>query len=374
MKKLYIKSNLVTAILTVLSITGFVIVENTMTYVKQNYFDEKLQAANMTMAAVEFLKNDRMENVYFIDKLNDPNETGIIGQKYSQITSEEGSLPIKLSTTNPNFAAFLVELLKQAGIHKDDHVVVCMTGSFPALNIATLSAMEVLKVKPLIIISITSSSWGANDPDFTFPDMIRTLQKASYFKDFEFTYASPGGLEDMGMSLSKKGRELVDSAGARNNFVMIRTGNLSGNIAERMKIIDTFSETGSIKAFINIGGGIASLGTFKNGEKIPSGLTKNMRVNTIPDKSGVLYEMAKRNVPIINLNNLGKLMKEYDLPENPIPLPQPGEGELYYIYKYDMKIVLIVTTCLLIIIAIFVYIDRKNHKLGNDIISDEIQI
>jgi hypothetical protein len=87
-----------------------------------------------------------------------------------------------------------------------------------------------------------------------------------------------------------------------------------------------------------------------------------------------LYEMAKRNIPIINLTNFEKLMEEYDLAINPVPLPQVGKGELFYIYKYDMKIVLVVTGVLLIVIAFFVYVDRKNHKLGNDIISDEIQI
>jgi poly-gamma-glutamate system protein len=178
----------------------------------------------------------------------------------------------------------------------------------------------------------------------------------------------------MGMSLSKKGRELILNAVERNKLILINTGNLQSNIKERIKIIDLFSKEKPIKTFINIGGGIASLGTAKNGDKIPSGLSKNLRVNTIPDKSGVLYEMAKRNIPIINLTNLEKLMKDYGLPINPVPLPQAGEGELFYIYKYDMKIVLIVTISLLVAIAFFVYVDRKNHKLGNDIISDEIQI
>ena len=67
-------------------------------------------------------------------------------------------------------------------------------------------------------------------------------------------------------------------------------------------------------------------------------------------------------------------MKANDLAINPVPLPEVGEGELFYIFKYDMKIVIAVTVILLFAIAFFVYFDRKNYKLGDDIISDEIQI
>jgi len=374
MKTSYIKSNSVIILLTLLSVAGFIIVENTMTYVKQKHYNEKMEAAVRTKNAIDYLKNYRMKNVLFVDDLNDPNETGIVGQKYSQITTENSPLPIKLSTTNPNFAALAVQLLKDADVKEGDKIAVCMSGSFPALNIAVLSALEVLKVNPIVIISVSSSSWGANDPEFTFPDMIHILKGASVFKTIEFKYASIGGMQDLGMSLSKTGRSMIIDAIERNGLVLIDKGDLQSNISERMKIIDAYSNGKPLKAFINVGGGIASLGTAKNGEQIPSGLTKNMKLNKFPDKTGCIYEMAKRDVPIINFLNLEKMMKDYKLPVNPVPLPEIGEGELYTVYQYNLKIVIGITAVLLLSIALFVYIDRKKHQTGNDIISDEIQI
>ena len=143
MKNIFIKSNIVISILAVLSIIGFVIVENTMTFVKQDYFNEKYKAAEITQNAIEYLKEYRMRNVLYVDNINDPNETGIIGQKYTQITTENSSLPIKLSTTNPNFAGLVIQLLKDAGVEEGDNAALCMSGSFPALNIASLAALDV---------------------------------------------------------------------------------------------------------------------------------------------------------------------------------------------------------------------------------------
>ena len=357
-----------------LAIIGFVIVENTMIMAKQDYFDEKIEASEMSKKAFDYLKDYRMSNVLYMDNINDPNETGIIGQKYSQITTESSSLPIKLSTTNPNFSALAVQLLKDAGAEKGDRVAVCMSGSYPALDISVLAAMQVLQLKPVVIISTTSSSWGANNPDFTILDMVRTLQYASFFKDFEIKYASIGGVQDLGMGLSKKGRKLVAEAIDRNNFIMLNKGEFQANIDQRIQIIDKFSEQEPVKVFINIGGGVASLGSSDNGKAIRPGLNKKIKLRKIPNKLGVVYEMAKRGTPVIHFSNLRSLLKEYDLPKNPIPLPEAGAGELFRILKYDMKIVWTVTLSLFFVIAFFVYFDRKNNKLGNDIVSDEIQI
>jgi len=374
MKKLFIKSNIVVSFLAVLSVISFIIVENTMTYVKQDHFDEKLQASEKTKEAVNFLKDYRMKNVLYIDDINDPNETGIIGQKYSQITTESSSLPVKLSATNPNFSALAVQLLKEADVKKNDHIAICMSGSFPALNLAVLSAAEVLELNSTVIISATSSSWGANDPEFTFPDMVKKLKDNDYFENSEIEYVSTGGVEDMGMSLSKKGRSLILEAIERNSFILLNKGDLKANINERIRLFEEYSGEKPIKVFINIGGGVASIGSTNNGLSIPAGLNTDIKLRQFPDKIGVMYEMAKKDIPIIHFENLEKLMKKYDLPINPVPMPEIGSGELYFVFKYNMKIVTIITVTLFLFISFFVYIDRKNHKLGNDIISDEIQI
>ncbi len=373
MSKLHINSNLVIIILAVLSIISYLVVENTMSFVKQEHFELKQEAALQTQKALKHLKNHQLKKVVFVDNINDPNETGIIGQKYSQITTGSGSLPIKLSTTNPNFGALLIQLLQDADLEKGDNVAVCLTGSFPSLDIATLVAMEQMQVNPIVIASTTSSSWGANNPDFTILDMISSLKKASLLH-LDYQYASIGGNQDVGMSLSNKGRTLIKEAIERNGLTLLNKGDLLLNIKERIRIIDQEADGKPIKLFINIGGGIASVGSKANKNAIVSRLNKNVKLKSFPDKYGVVYEMAKRNVPIINLANIESLMKKYGLPVNPVPLPEIGTGDLFYAYKYNLPIVLAATILLFIAIGVFVSIDKRNNQLGDSIISDEIQI
>ena len=372
-KKLHIKSNLVIGILAVLSILSYLVVENTMSLQKLDYFQDKIEASKTTKKAMRIIKNHRLKNVVFIDKINDPNETGIIGQRHSQITTGSGSLPVKLSTINPNFSGVVVQLLKDAKVKEGDHIAVCMTGSFPALDIATLIAIEQLKIKPILIASTTSSSWGANDPNYTILDMVTTLQKADILK-LTYQYASIGGNQDIGMSLSNKGRELIKQAIERNHLKLLNKDDLLLNIKERMRIIDHDRGNNPIKAFINIGGGIASLGSNANKKKLKAGLSKKIKLKDFPDKYGVAYEMAVREVPIINLANVSELMRKFDLPKNPVPLPEIGDGKLYYALRYNLPIVATATLFLFSMIGLFVYIDKRNNELGNDIISTEIEV
>lgn len=373
MNKLHINSNFVIITLALLAIASYIVVENTMGNVAQEHYKEKIAVSQATKTALEHLKNYRLKDVVFVDNINDPNETGIIGQKFSQITTGSGSLPVKLSTANPNIGALVVQLLKDADINEGDQVAVCLTGSYPALNIATLLALEELKAVPIVIPSTTSSSWGANNPDFTILDMIRVLQESGML-NFDVQYASIGGNQDVGMSLSNKGRELIIEAIERNNLKLLNKGNLLSNIEERMKIIDAKAKDNPIELFINIGGGVASTGSKDNKNRIPNGYSSDIKLKDIPDKQGVIYEMLKRDVPIIHMANIESLLIKNDLPINPVPLPKEGEGELFYAYKYNLPIVFAATIFLFIAIGIFVYIDRRNNKLGDDIISDEIQI
>ena len=49
------------------------------------------------------------------------------------------------------------------------------SGSFPTLNLAVLAAGEAMNVKVIYIASMGASTFGANQPQFTFPDMVCRL-------------------------------------------------------------------------------------------------------------------------------------------------------------------------------------------------------
>ena len=91
------------------------------------------------------------------------------------VTSVLGHLSAKQTSTNPNFAAVLVEMLKEAGVQQGDVVAVGVSGSFPALNICTYAALESLGARPLVISSASASQWGANVPQLMWPDMEHLL-------------------------------------------------------------------------------------------------------------------------------------------------------------------------------------------------------
>jgi poly-gamma-glutamate system protein len=367
MVKFKATSNLVLGLLFLLSLLAFIAVENGKMDVRQDYYNEKLEAARLSQAAEEYIKNYRLENSVFVDDVNDPNQTALIGQEYSLITTDQGNIEAKLSATNPNFAAVIVQLLKEAGLEAGDNVAVAFSGSFPGMNISVIAALETLNLKPSVITSVGASNFGANDPYFTWLDMESLLNSAGIFH-YKSVAASIGGGNDNGRGLSPEGRELIIKAIERNGIEFINEKHIENSIAKRMEIYEKAAKGKPVKAFINVGGGIASLGNTVNGEMIPSGLTEKLPLNNFP-VHGVIIQMGRKGIPIIHLLNIDQLMTKYGLPFNPVPLPEPGEGGIFVQKKYNLVITSI-ATAFLIAVIVFIYLgERKRHRLGTDVVT-----
>jgi poly-gamma-glutamate system protein len=361
------KSNIVLGLLFLLSLLAFIAVENGKMDVRQDHYDEKLQAATLAQDAEVYLKNYRLENSVFIDDVNDPNQTALIGQEYSLITTDQGNIEAKLSATNPNFAAVIVQLLKDAGLKKNDRVAVAFSGSFPGLNISVMAAMETLDLQPVVITSVGASNFGANDPYFTWLDMESILQKAGIFQ-VKSIAASIGGGNDIGRGLSPEGRELIISAIERNNVEFIHEKHLENSIARRMEIYENSGGGKPVKAFINVGGGIASLGNTINGQLIQSGLTEHLPLSNFP-LHGVIVQMGRKGIPIIHLLNINQLLEKYGLPANPVPLPDPGDGGIFIQKRYNLLVTSIATIILVAVIGFIYFVERKRHRLGTDVVT-----
>ncbi len=358
------KSNIVLSLLSVFALMAIIAVENSKVFVKQEWYNEKLEAAKLSKRAAEYLKNYRLENGVFVDEVNDPNQTALIGQEYTLITTDRGDIESKLSSLNPNFAAVIVQLLKDAGLKEKDNVAISFTGSFPGLNISVMAALETLRLNPITITSVGSSNFGANDPYFTWLDMENILNKANIFHSRSVA-ASMGGGSDNGRGLSPEGRDLIKSAIRRNGVDFLYEKHLENSIARRLEIYEKHSDNRPVKAYINVGGGIASLGNTINGNLIPAGLTEYLPVKNFP-VHGVIIDMGKRGIPIIHLLNIDQLLKKFDLPLSPVPLPEPGDGGIFTQKKYNFVVTLI-ATLILVTVIIFVFIsERKQHRLGSD--------
>lgn len=372
LKLINIRSNFVLLFVALLSLGGFFIVENNKIMRKDKWYDEKIEASKLCQHACQTIKDYYYGDVEFVDNLNDPNETGLIGHEYSPITSERGSFSAKSTTTNSNFAALVVHFLKELDVKEGDHIAVGMTGSFPALNIAVCAAIQTLKLKPVIICSVASSSWGANDPDYTWLDMAKVLCDSGIIK-FNAVAASVGASNDIGRGLSLEGVEMIKDAIKRNNAKLIYCDSIKDDIALRMHIYDSCAGSEQIKAYINVGGGIASLGSSKNGDRIPTGLNERISMQVFKDKKGVIYEMSKKSIPVIHMLDIPALATTYDLPLKPIPLPSPGSGELFESKKYDLTVVAPITFMLLALIVFIIYQDKRNVRLGKDILRTELK-
>jgi poly-gamma-glutamate system protein len=360
-------SKTVLSVLSLLALMAFLAVEYGKEDVKLKWYDQKIEASKLAGEATEYLKEFRMQKSVFVDVVNDPNETALIGQDITPITTDRGFIEAKLTSTNPNFAAVVVDMLKEAELEKDDVVAIAFTGSFPGLNIAVHSAVQTLKLKPIIITSVGASNWGANDPYYTWLDMEKILFKAGIFKN-KSVAASIGGGVDRGRGLSPDGRQLIIDAINRNKVEFINEEHLESSVQRRIKIFNEQRKKEKIKAFINVGGGISSIGSVENYKFIPSGLSISLPMKNYPVR-GVMIEMAEKNIPIIHLLNVNQLAQKYGLPVNPTPLPRPGEGEIFIQKRYSVLLTSGVTFFLIIAIAFVFIMERKRHQLGTEQIS-----
>lgn len=353
-------SNMTLIGLTFISILLFVLAYQSNALVRQPWFAEKIKAARLAVVAANAVKTQAVEKGLVIDAVNDPNFTGLIGMEYTDITTDRGLLEAKLTTTNPNFAAVVVDMLKEAGLSKGDLVAVGLTGSMPAMNLAVLAAIEALELKPIIISSLGASTWGATNPEFTWLDIEAYLFEKRIFH-YRSIAASTGGGRDNGRGLSGLGRQLIEQTIQRSGITFIHENSLEESIQKRISLYDQYAKSRPIKAYINVGGGLSSLGAAINGRLIPPGLSKNLAMKNFPVK-GVIVQMAERGIPIIHLLNVERIARNYGLPVSPQPLPEIGEGKVFFEERHHVMIALLCLILLVGCITVFVRLDLF-HRL-----------
>jgi len=283
-------------------------------------------AATMARAASE-IRDCRSARGIPLDPAADPNGTGFIGEERSSTTTSLGRLEAKRTTTNPGFAALTVALLREAGARRGDVVAVGASSSFPALIVATLAAVRAMGVEPLIISSLGASEWGANVPGFGWLDMEECLRRAGIFETVPIA-RTVGGEGDVGEDMDPEGRALIVSRIRAGGIPFIEEPSLERNVAARMDAYRRSAGARSIKAFINIGGSWANLGTDPEVLKLEPGLAKDVFIPP-PARRGVIQAMAAAGIPVIHLLNVKGLCERYGLAWDPRPLPAPGDAPVF---------------------------------------------
>jgi poly-gamma-glutamate system protein len=236
----------------------------------------------------------------------------------------------------------LVKYFKEANLKKGDVIAIGASGSFPALIVAALSAARVLELEPLLIYSVGSSEYGANIPEFTFTQMLDSLNEKNIIP-YKLLAISMGGYLDQaeGMFYSDSQdtiKKIVQSSGT----LVIDADSIEENILQRMQLYRAASNEKPIKAFVNIGGATPNYGNTNASITYPNGLVINGP--KIPDhpERGLIFEYQNLGIPIIHLLNIRDLAVKNGLPIDPTPLPEIGEGGAYRRIAYNKYIIILV--------------------------------
>jgi len=360
MKKVYWKpaktSWQIHVIIAIVSLICIASVELFKIKIKKSNYQEKVKAAQLMDSSIKVLRKYRLEKIGPIDQEIDPVDSGIIGTLITPITSNSGVREAKLATVNPNWAAVMIELFKKADIKNGDTIAAGFSGSFPALNIAVLSAAQVMNLKVVAISSAAASTWGANIPDMSWLDMERILNENKLISNRSVA-ASLGGSQDRAIGMSKEGKELLRKIIERNGAELIFAKDEQTNLDTRMSIYNQKSGDASIKAFVNVGGGTISVGTRIGKQLFSPGLNKNPDFETLQIDS-VMTRFAKEDIPVIHMTKIRVLSERYGLPYTFSTIPRPGDGALFSSYVYDK---VIVSISLLIIISLLIVFIKMGY-------------
>ncbi len=246
---------------------------------------------------------------------------GMIGSEWSEITTTLGSLEAKRTAADPAFAALLVRLLHDAGAGPSSTVGVVLSGSFPSLGLAALAAVQAVGARAVVISSLGSSSFGANQPEVTWLDMESTVAAHGGLR-YRSAMVTMGAEGDTGGGLSDEGRRMLRSAALRNGVELHTPRSFHEAVSSR---VDLLAKT---QLVINIGGSQASLGMCPHAPVLPHGIITRLPECSHPDR-GLIERLVEREIPVIHLLNIEALAAEYHLPLGPATLA-PGIREAVY--------------------------------------------
>jgi poly-gamma-glutamate system protein len=325
--------------LALLSLALYGFAERSVSPVHAEAFKKKIEALRLMERAEKVIFETKRERGITVDGRNDPESSGIIGPQFTLITTDRGAQSAKALAAHPNFAAAVTQMMLKGGAREGDLVAIGMTGSLPGLNLAVLAACRAIGVEPVIITSVGSSMFGATDPNMTWLDMEAVLAQRGLWP-YRSLAASFGGGGDAGRGLSPAGRQLLLAAIDLNHVRFLDPPSLLEAVKQRVALYDSVAAARGkpISMYINVGGGIASLGGAQNGHLIPAGLTRRLAARNYPNR-GVINVLGERRMPVIHLLHVEKLAHEYGITDAGSNAVKPGRGLLFVKYRYNLWVV-----------------------------------
>lgn len=290
--------------------------------------EQKLEASLRALDGMQTIGAELRRRGHTLQTEYDPSGSGMLGLHLSPVTSLSGHLESKQTTVNPNFAAVILEMLRQAGVGPGDTVAVGYTGSLPAMNLCTCAALETLGARPIVVASAASSQYGANRPDFLWLDMESLLYERGMIS-FRSVAASYGGYEDRAEGMDAEGQRLLDDAILRNGLPRVHAADYASSLEQRMQLYEEHAAGKPIKCYINVGGGTVSVGRSVGKKLYESGLNLQPTEEALQVDS-VMSRFARQGVPVIHLVGINHLARLHGLPIAPRTMPEVGTGGVHY--------------------------------------------
>ncbi|MBR2934458.1 MAG: poly-gamma-glutamate system protein [Oscillospiraceae bacterium] len=320
---------LVAAALALLTLS-VVLTHQSATLGQNQYYEIQVEAARRLeqyFAAVRGYK----EELEIPLSEDDIHKTGMIGLPYTGITTTSGALEAKRTAAWPDMAALCVRMLFEAGVRPGDTVGAGFSGSFPGMNLAVVAACESMNVELVCISSVGASTYGANNPELTFPEMMYRLKQDGLIRT-RSAAVTMGGYRDIGSDMDKELADQIRQRLADLGLRLEEEADFQANLELRETL---YEQEGPIDCFVAVGGNVTSLGQGEAGVSLGQGVLRPERTLRLDATSGLVQRYLARGIPVINLLNIKKIMADYSMPYDPAQWPPIGQSAVYSDVRYE---------------------------------------
>lgn len=293
------------------------------------YASVQLQAAQLLDRCFQQVKGYKEELGIPLQEL-DYHQTGMLGEGYTGITTTLGALEAKRTTACPDMGALCVRLLQEAGVRPGDTVGAGFSGSFPAMNLAVVAACQAMEVRLVYISSVGSSTYGANNPELTFPEMVHRLVEDGLLET-DSAAVTLGGGSDVGGGMEPALVEEVTGRLKGMGLPLMAEEDFQRNLERREELYRT---QGPIRCFIAVGGNVTSMGRGESGIGLGQGLLRPERPPRLTQESGLVQRYLAQGISVIHLLNIKRLAADYGMPFDPERWPEPGASPVYFRASY----------------------------------------
>jgi len=114
------------------------------------------------------------------------------------------------------------------------------SASFPSLIIAGYCAAQVLNLELRSIVSVGSSQWGANNPEFSWLDMEECLRQNG-FNRHRLLAVAWGGEDDSGKEYPEVIRKRLLAVAERLGLVFLQSGSLEERVGRHLDLFQAAS-------------------------------------------------------------------------------------------------------------------------------------